>query len=776
MAYSVYILEEFSEDNYIELDVEDVDFSTTFSIADIQDISKRKDKITKQIAFKGSPTNNQAFGSLFHQNQIADTNLTNRLFFNYNPLRTVTCLIYEDSVLLLRGELRVLEIQADKSGNIVYQTFVTGSFIDFKFLIDGLKLEDLNLSDMQHRYTWNNIANSWSIRTESYNPVTNTYSYIYFEKGKRFVYPFIDYGVTYKKENAVENGDSNHINGLNFRPAIFVKEYVNRIFDQDVLSGYTYEIKGDAAFLDRFDSLLIPDTQDKLDNKTDLQLALSKSILVTNENNSNNHDLTFKEKSKLLQYNNIPINPLLSRYGNNLGIVSTLKTFDSDASVNVIFSNVFNGSSKRIKVNVEVVDRGFNNSSSSNVGWGVIASSSFELAGNTGTGGQKQVKVDVSNRTWLANRQIAVRLRLEAIEPLSVFPLEDLNRLVYNIDNNVWSFPKDTTSAISINLNLNDDDIIKPKAPSNILQFDFIKSLLATMNLFVYTEKSNPKHLIFERYDDYYALTSSTLLPVTALNWSKKIDYSNGFKIKSNIEIPKKYLFTMKTDGDYLNSDYKTKYGEVYGQFNFNDAYGLTDEKKVETVFSPSPLVTYSNNSRIHPAIYQIDGVDKKPFKSNIRLLYYNGLKISSPQFSVGKDISDGTTYDIQTVAINQSMYASVGNYFLGPGYGNLQPTHDLNFGKPKQIYFNGTTEHENCPTAYQDYYINQVSDLTNPNVSIIECNVRLNEIDIGNLDLKIPVFVDFGQFGHAYFKVISIEYDNNTSFSKCVLQKIVMS
>lgn len=75
----------------------------------------------------------------------------------------------------------------------------------------------------------------------------------------------------------------------------------------------------------------------------------------------------------------------------------------------------------------------------------------------------------------------------------------------------------------------------------------------------------------------------------------------------------------------------------------------------------------------------------------------------------------------------------------------------------------------------YFNRYMQQVTDLTDPNVVFVECDAYLNEIDIANLDLKIPVFIDMGELGHAYFKVLSVEYDSKDVSAKVKLQKITL-
>jgi hypothetical protein len=202
--------------------------------------------------------------------------------------------------------------------------------------------------------------------------------------------------------------------------------------------------------------------------------------------------------------------------------------------------------------------------------------------------------------------------------------------------------------------------------------------------------------------------------------------------------------------------------------------FGLADEKKMELIFSPSPLVTVVGTGRVNPAIYTVSGNDRKPSKSNIRIMYYNGLK-SSPAYTVGRDAITNTTIDMTPVASNLTAYPQVGNYRLEAGVTNMKPKEDLYYGLPKEMYFTFTSDHQNCPAAYALHFRGQITDITNPDVTYVDCQVNLNEIDIANLSLRLPVFVDMGELGHAYFKVLSIEYLNNNTTSRVYLQKIAI-
>ncbi|RYF97932.1 MAG: hypothetical protein EOO02_19950 [Chitinophagaceae bacterium] len=117
------------------------------------------------------------------------------------------------------------------------------------------------------------------------------------------------------------------------------------------------------------------------------------------------------------------------------------------------------------------------------------------------------------------------------------------------------------------------------------------------------------------------------------------------------------------------------------------------------------------------------------------------------------------------------TQYPQASNYYLQNGV----PVDDLHFGRPKEFYFPASNDYINANTSYTNYYMNQVSELTNINLVTIEVDMVLNELDISNLDLRTPVFIDFGEYGHGYFKVLSVEYVSNKLLSEVKLQKVVL-
>jgi hypothetical protein len=188
--------------------LENISLPITYSIADIRNPEKREGTFTKTIALPGTKTNNTLFANIFNISKVT------QYATDFNPNKKADCLILEDSVEILKGSLRLVDISYLENGEIVYNCVVFGETSDLFFSIGNTLLTDLfNSSDsLNHAWTRSNIVTSWSA------PV-----------GAGYVYPMIDYG------NHLEE-TRNTWDTREFYPAVYVKEYIDRIFSQ---AGYT---------------------------------------------------------------------------------------------------------------------------------------------------------------------------------------------------------------------------------------------------------------------------------------------------------------------------------------------------------------------------------------------------------------------------------------------------------------------------------------------------------------------------------------------------------
>ncbi|NTE00498.1 hypothetical protein G6M26_23405 [Agrobacterium tumefaciens] len=83
---------------------------TNFSVADIEDITKRKDTLTTNIVVKGTKLNNRTLGSAFNLNAYNNRNINEELYFNFNINGQCDCLYYENDSLITKGLFKVTKV------------------------------------------------------------------------------------------------------------------------------------------------------------------------------------------------------------------------------------------------------------------------------------------------------------------------------------------------------------------------------------------------------------------------------------------------------------------------------------------------------------------------------------------------------------------------------------------------------------------------------------------------------------------------------------------
>jgi len=780
MGFQIYLVSDAGES--FELECESIDVDSVFNIQDVQDIAARKtDNLSIQI--KGTKNNNQAFGLLFDLGRTSDFNIDNKLFFNYNPLRSVTCLIYESSSLIYKGSLRISDMKIDKTGAVIYNAVVTKTLIDFKSAITDKKLEDLDFGYLKHRWNLTNITNSWSSSIEKWNNNTQSFYTVPFQYGNGYVYPNIDYGY-FPEGTGSSTATTNSVMFRNFKPAIYATEYLDKIFSQDGLSGFTYEVKGSPDFLEMFNHLIVPDAQEGYTSKptTGITSSYSKSLLTLLSWRIIGGDAPWYSNEnwwKLMPIGNNVINPsplivgpLFKPYGGYPEVLEAVRDLTANARCAVQVTSNYLVSSNIIgdkqKFEARLVKRASKNNNLGSDGWATIGSTTFEVTGNTigaATPHNYDLHFIVSPNEYKTTDQIG--LMVYALPRQLIYNDGTYREFYFSATTASVLIPSDANQPVvyGINPSVTSGDTITPMAPVGIKQSDFIKSLMLQFNLYAYSTLDNPKHLIFQKYDDYYIFSTPAYIKNNSLDWTNKIDYNQGFEIKTNIALPKNYQFLYKEDTDYFTENYKKKFSEVYGQFSFEDRYGLTDTKKVELIFSPTIIISDTGTDRKYPALYKVESNVKDRTKTNIRLNYYNGLQPCQPY-----NICMLNSLSAFTSIYTATTYPSCSNYYIKDG----AVQNDIHWNNPREIYFSQSADYVTASNSFNNYYINQVSDLTKGDVIYITCNALLNDIDISNLDLRIPVYIDTGSMGGAYFKVLSVDYNGQDVLSKVSLQKIV--
>ena len=188
--------------------------------------------------------------------------------------------------------------------------------------------------------------------------------------------------------------------------------------------------------------------------------------------------------------------------------------------------------------------------------------------------------------------------------------------------------------------------------PKNIKQKDFFNSLVKMFNLYIEPSKEYDRTLVIEPRDQYYEAGD-------VKDWTKKLDISQEIQEDILGETQDlKTIFKYRDDTDFYNVDYREfKAGISYGQFEYEiDNDFVTGEKRVEPIFSPTPLVPIVKSPKI--VIPKIGKVDNNnifsPFSHNIRILTkHRSSVIDSWSFDAILDTADDGFAVLSTTGIS---------------------------------------------------------------------------------------------------------------------------
>lgn len=297
-----------------------------------------------------------------------------------------------------------------------------------------------------------------------------------------------------------------------------------------------------------------------------------------------------------------------------------------------------------------------------------------------------------------------------------------------------------TDNPILITAQYNDFLLVNGSLPQNVLQKDFFASILKMFNLMVTEDKFTEKKLVIEPYVDFYDLDRTTYN-----DWSNKVDRSQVIKIKPMSEINARYYdIKFKQDADYFNEQYRKKYVEGYGDFRFDNQLEFAkDTSSTEVIFSATPLVGYTGNDKIFPAIYKLNNGAEEMIEHNIRIMQ-------------AKKITGRTSWKIykndNITLTTQTAYGYAGHLDNPFSAGS-----DLNFGVPKEINFtlaSGLLSNNLFNTYYSPYF----AEITDKDSRLVTCKMKLTEHDINTLDFTKFIFID----GVLYRLYKIVDYSEN--------------
>ena len=699
----------------VELNQE-VQASITYQIADIRMPDKRQGSFSKTVSLPGSPTINNLFTSIFDLNTSVQTSGVINFAPDFNPNLKASFVLLVEGIEQFRGYMKLQNITRiqDQLQQVMYEVNLFGDVASIFGVIGDAKLNALDLSAYDHTYNKATQIATWN--TANIN-------------GAGYCYPMINYGGM-----GVSSWDVN-----DFFPAIYVKTYIDEIFDA---AGYSYT----STFFSSsyFKHLIVPFAGDKL--------TISALTAYQRTFRANTSALTSGVSTNIynpIVYNAETLDPLnqfsivtgkftTAQRGYYSFYASGVSTFDAITTVTQnpypqllnFYANV-NVYRASVLINTYNIGYDFNPTNSPTMPSGTVLKT-FTYQGWTPTfvcevGDVVQVEVRSPYSSSYAYGTVG-----QTISANSVFVNQISNTAIVD------------GSPLTINETL----------PIDIKQSDFLMSVIRMFNLFVETDKNDSNNLIIDTYDSFYGAG-------TTQDWSKLLDVSKPVIITPMGALDaRRYTVKYTQDTDFWNKKYFDSYGKTYGEYNkdiTNDF--LKNENKNEVIFAPTPSIGTTAVDRIIPEIYQLDSTGlQTQLRSKLRILYYAGAK----------NTVNGFTYTSYVTGSSSEIYYPYAGHIDDP----ITPTADLSFGVPNEIYYvnpyaQTSYTNNNLFNQYHKLFIDEITDV---NSKIVTAFFRLQPLDILVLSFRNKIYID-GQY-YRLNKVI--DYNPLVEgVTKCELLKI---
>jgi hypothetical protein len=524
----------------------------TYAIDDLQNIDSKSTSFTKTIVLPGTANNNKLLGNIFEFNNANfDNPLDPNVLANFNAARNATARIEIDGLQIMKGILRLLEI-IHVDGNIEYECALFGELGGFINALGNKRLEDLDFSAYNHTYSYANIVASWN--------TTGSTGYCY---------PLVDYGNV--------STDKVNFQYKTFKPALFVREYLNKIFTG---SGYTYECN--LFNTNTFRNLIVPNNSKQLTKETSDVLKLTKAINQSMNEGGSQDFVSYETK----------VGSLFTASASD-----TTFTYNGTPTLttNITIELFGDYTLARRPLTIAVLKNGV-----------AISGSSQTYNGTDLLYYNKSLSVTLATNDTL-------RVRTSCI--LDIGDEVNVSESTINVINNVA-----TTAPIE----LGDTMVINNTIPKGIFQKDFVTSIMKMFNLMIVEDKYKTNHLVIKPYVEFYT--------GTIIDWSDKIDHSKAIKIKPMSEINARYYnFKYKQDNDFYNEDYRKKFNEGYGDIIYDNGLEFAkDSESVDVIFASSPLFGTASTDKVFPAIYKKsdNNLKEDPMDHIVRIMQIN--KISS--------------------------------------------------------------------------------------------------------------------------------------------------
>jgi len=680
----------------LRLDISAIENTT---IGDVYGIS------SQDFSLVGTNDVNAFFGNVWNLGASVNIALQN----------SIACQVLLNGAEVFKGKLYIKNVITDSEGyNSIYNVIVVNETVDFKFEIQDLYINQLDLSQYNHDFTFANISQSWG------GGLLNG----------DIVYPFVNYGkpegdadapdyafAAYNSSgsNTIDNYDS-PLRLIDFKPAIRAKSVVDAIF-----SGSSYDYTSSFFNSDYFENLFVlatPNDQLGPNNTSPVSqsawaynasgsqaLAANTQALVEFDaeiiDNANNFDLTTE------------------RY-----TADTTGNYQYQISINYSIGNWAPSTTDKVTIILRknggsIIDsqQYFNPPS---LGVAFLQNSVSLTPGD-------YLEVEIAFSSNNGTRFLTI--------------LNSQGQPSYYPPGNITYFQIKGPASL-----LGGTVEIAEQFPDDLKALDFLQGLIEKFNLVVEPVPNSRNLIRIEPYQDWIDAGVQK-------DWTNKIDRDTKYEITHPIlEQPRTIVFSDEDDTDILNEYNLENKGKTFGSYTFVSDSDLAEgEKRVGKVFAATPVTGIPNGRPfVIPHLCSVtDNREFRPIQFKPRLLYNNGLQ-EVPQNALGiqtGSIDRGTIYirdentTIQPVTVwNQmsTLTAIPVNYDTGQ---------DLHFNNDQYTpFFQASANGKVKADAYRTYWATYINSLYDIDARKLTCNVYLKPTEIQNIALNDKIFID-GQY-----------------------------
>lgn len=693
----------------------ELDIAISKLIADIREPDKRNTDFSNTIELPGVGDVNRIFEHAFKVNIAHQT---------FNPNLKTSFSYQEDGIEIIGGYLKLSRMRVNRDKNyVIYECEIKGFFSDLFYQINEKYLTDLDFSEYDHDLTKANVVDSW----ETTNIVNG--SPVALVAGIGYRYGLADYGYN--------NGNLFDFYVAGMRPILFEYEYLLKIFFN---AGKTFTSNFLSGSL--FKTNVTPCTE--IIKPTPAQQAARSfyagqaggpqtftwpmSYSGTGWDTGLQDDVLIFNSDTAPFFNSTP--PMYSTVTGEWTVPET-RTYTMKLSVFLSFSVTgptpgcyVDTYDANIYAQLQVFTGGI---------WvDVVNSNSFvEVAYASPL---EQMFSLSFTQQWNAGD----KFRIVLIHEVSNLILRDSGGfpvvagvVVYDLYDYEYGLSVETNPLLTVTTPdfISEGDLLEMNRciPTNIKQTDYLKGIINKYNLYMEIDKNDPNNYIIEPRFDFIQTTDP-------LDWTDKLDIGKEILISPRAAGNMKGMDLMyKPDGDYYNKSYQDSYTLPYGTKQVrSDNQFNTEIKKIELIFSPTPLVGNDSNGLIIPKIYKNENGVVSPMKCNIRTALWNPTLV--PLFSGNwrlKSILSGDTV-----------------YYSYPYFGHLDhpytPTIDLCFDAPIDVFyrvFGPVTYTGN--DIYEIYYKDMFLGLTDKDSKTVLAYFNLSSLDIKNFTFRKRIFVE---------------------------------